>query len=208
MHIKHWLWGILFVLGITCLAATKEPQRPPQADPPENFEGTLPERLAKYEQFVASIRYKVAVQLACVSKEEDVGASLSKCITFIDECIEETGTNSSNYGRLTALQADVNKEIAEAKKLEASIGDDNESSGAGTKAVALKEEQKLQYEQVKVGYRGVNKLLKEIRTTLLKQSSLWQVAGPKIRPEVSETLMQQYRAWCTWNNKQGAPDVK
>ena len=201
MNERRWLVGILVCFGMTCLAASDEPQRPPQADLPADFDGSVLERLAKHEQYVAFIRYEVAVQLEYAAKEDDIGAALAKCTNFIDDCINQTATNSSTSIRLKALEADINKEIDAAKKVAAAIGDDNESSADGTKAVALKERQRLRYEQLKAGYMGVNKLLKDLEVPLSKAATLWQVGGVEMRPDLTNNLMQRYRDWCAWNSK-------
>jgi hypothetical protein len=201
MTIKNVIWGLLLLCGMACRASTNEVQRPPQADPPMDFDGSVAQRLEKHRQNLAAIRYRVAVQLECVAKEDDLGAALEKCIRYIEESTEETEPASLSYIQLLALESDIYREIAEAKRANAAIGDDNESSEAGHIAVTLKEGQKQKYDQLKAGYVGLNKLLKNMKGLLAKAVASWKAGGPEMRPTSAKLLEERYRDWCAWNVK-------
>ena len=201
MKIRHGVWGVVLCCGLSGLASTNEVQRPPQADPPEDFEGSVQDRLAKHSQNLAAIRYRVAVQLECVAKEDDMGAALEKCIRFVEESANETESDSANYIRLLALEEDVKKEVEEAKKVKALVGEDNESSEAGIAAVSIKEGQMRRYEQLKAGYVGLNKLLKNIKVPLARAATVWKAGGAEIHQKLAKNLDERYSDWCAWNVK-------
>jgi hypothetical protein len=199
MKIRHRVWGVLLFCGLSGLALANDVKRPAQADPPEDFEGSVQERLAKHSQNLAAIRYRVAVQLECVAKEDDLGAALGKCIRFVDESTNETEPDSANYIRLLALEEDVKRELDEARKAKALVGEDNESSEAGIAAVSIKDVQKLRYEQLKAGYVGINKLLKTLKVPLTRAATIWKAGGAEIRQTMAKNLDQRYKDWCAWN---------
>jgi hypothetical protein len=202
MNIKWWFIAVVCMCGSMCLASdVAEPALPPQFDEPADFDGTVQEKLAKHEQYLASIRYTVAIQLKHIAKEDDVGAALAKSIEYISSKVTGTTSNSLAFGALLQIGPAVENELRQAERERKQISDGDDQYPLADAAVKSCEAVKARYDQAKGGYFGLNKQLVEIRGKLSSALRLWGKGGNEKRPAFAKDLLQRYRDWCVWTGK-------